>query len=57
MSLVKFKISITMLDDNSVRVESINPGAASPWEMIGLIEKVKTEIIMSMTDREEIDDS
>jgi hypothetical protein len=43
-----------MEDDESVRVESANPGAASPWEIIGMLEKVKTEIILSMKESEVI---
>ena len=57
MPLVKFRIGITMQDDGSVRVESHNPGAASPWEIIGVIEKVKTEIIMALSQPEDTNDS
>ena len=43
-----------MEKDGSVRVESINPGAANPLEIIGLLEKVKSEIVMAMREKEDL---
>jgi len=50
---VKFRVGITMDEDGGVKVESANPGAVSPWEIIGILEYVKTELLMTIKESEE----
>jgi len=54
---MKFNISITLLKNDSVRVEAKNPGAINPLTIIGLLDKVKNEIIFAMREEGENDDS
>lgn len=52
---MKFHIGITMEDDGGVKVESANPAAVSPWTIIGLLEKIKMEIILATEIGEKIE--
>lgn len=47
VSPVKFHLEITLEDDDNVRVKSFNPGAISPWFIVGLLEKIKTSILLA----------
>ena len=47
VSSVKFQLGITIEDDDGVKIESTNPGAVNPYFIIGVLDKIKTEIILA----------
>jgi len=44
---MKFHLGVTIKDDDSVKIESTNPGAVNPYFIIGVLDKIKTEIILA----------
>lgn len=46
---MKFELNIKILEDDRVEIVSSNPGAINPLTIIGLLEKIKTEVVLWMT--------
>jgi len=44
---MKFHLGVTIEDDDGVKIKSTNPGAVSPYFIIGVLDKIKTEIILA----------
>jgi len=45
---VIYRIEINVLEDQSLDVKVANPGGLTPWSVIGILEKLKTELVLSM---------
>ena len=50
---MKYKLAVTVEDNDEVRVHVDNPGAISPWIIIGILEKVKVEYLLTTPTPEE----
>jgi len=48
----KYKLELVVREDDSVRVKVANPGNLSAWSIIGLLEKIKVELILNTEEPE-----
>lgn len=56
VSPVRFHFEVIIQDDGNVRVASANPGEVSPYIIVGILEKVKSNILAALN-KENVDDS
>ena len=54
VSLMKFNLSMTLNDDNTLNLSVENPGDISLYQMVGYLEKVKTEILLATPAPDEV---
>lgn len=50
---VKYKLNLQVMEDDSIEAKVENPGGLTPWAIIGILEKLKTEVVLSMPGPEE----
>ena len=54
---MKYKLEITINDDDSIEFAIQNPAEISTWTVVGLLEKIKTEVILATPSPESREES
>lgn len=52
VSPLKFQLQVEIEDDDRVKVACANPGEVSPWLIVGVLEKIKLQLLLAAEESE-----